>query len=397
MGTLFENNETRQAFANLSTGSESSPLHKKKQKALQQKEKTFMDEMTPSISEHGYNSVSKRSPVSTQRSIYEEKIDFSFPSLSHSSDTVDNPPLALSVTATTNFSTIIEEDEEMLAQSQRTNSLSDSFPREDIEGLHKYEYRKHFVSPEQAENDNRDEYAKYGYGEPSMAMMIDNEDDKEVEENSKYDCGETVIPSPSIAPYSSLNDGSRKAFCPERMPRRSSMKCTSSPRSDSIRSVSEEFEIFLPFQIDPVQRRRSIAFDNTVLIQTIEPVRSLVADSQSLWFQDIEYETIKMKTLSLLDRVDHASGFMDGKKYCTRGLEKFMAPEATEVKKHQAWDCVLNEQFLQRRDGEFDEDSIANIYKYSTKRSQKEASIRGSQDAQVAQTIHQTTFRSMPI
>jgi len=70
-----------------------------------------------------------------------------------------------------------------------------------------------------------------------------------------------------------------------------------------------------------------------------------------------------------------------------------MTPEATEVKKHQAWDSVLNEQFLQRKDGEYDEETLANIYKFSTKRSQSEASKRANQDAAAAEAYLKTKFR----
>jgi len=70
-----------------------------------------------------------------------------------------------------------------------------------------------------------------------------------------------------------------------------------------------------------------------------------------------------------------------------------MSPEATEVKKHQAWDSVFNEQFLQRKDGEFDDEDIANVYMYSTKRSKKEASQRASLDAEASEAYLKTTFR----
>jgi len=168
----------------------------------------------------------------------------------------------------------------------------------------------------------------------------------------------------------------------------------SSRRRASI-GVTSSIEVLLPGRRDPVKRRRSITFDNDVNVQKIEPVQFMAKDGpKELWFQENEYETIKIKTLALLDRVgDHnSSGVVNGKKYCTRGLEKFMTPEATEVKKHQAWDSVLNEQFLQRKDGEYDEETLANIYKYSTKRSQSEASKRANQDAAAAEAYLKTTF-----
>lgn len=346
--------------------------------------------MSPSISKHRFSSSPKRSTVSTRIIICKKEPDFQFPSLSPPSKTGDLPPLTSSVAAITNLN-IIEEDEDMLAESQHTEGVSRSFASEDGCG-------ENCVSLGKEENGHQEYDSKYGYGGPSAAMIIDNEDDKEIEDSAKYEYGDVSVPSLTTSSYSPSNENSRNVFCPERMPRRSSMKGSFSqslaPRRASI-CVSEHFEVFLPQQKLPVQRRRTITFDNRVNVQKVEPARLLAADPQSLWFQEIEYESMKMKTLAILDRVDHSSGVIDGKKYCTRGLEKFMAPDAIEIKKHQAWDCVLSEQFLQRNDGEFDEETLANIYRHSTKRSQNEASKRGSLDAKVAQAILKTTFRSL--
>merc|ERR1711865_310201 len=185
-----------------------------------------------------------------------------------------------------------------------------------------------------------------------------------------------------------------KDSSPSPSPPGSSSSRSSSP---SRRRRASADEVSLPGRPkhETVRRRRSITFDNDVDVQKIEPIKSLAGKdgSKSLWFQENEYESIKTKTLALLDRVDPTSGIIDGKKYCTRGLEKFMTPEATEVKKHQAWDSVLNEQFLQRKDGEYDEETLANIYMYSTKRSRKQAFQRASLDAVASEAYLKTTFR----
>ncbi len=217
-----------------------------------------------------------------------------------------------------------------------------------------------------------------------------------------YECDNVSSSTPFPTPQSSANDLKIKPFSPDRVPQRSAMKGSErilmispiSEREVSIRSHREKYEIVLPGRTNPIERERTIAFNDNIDIQCIEPVRLLSSGGpQSLWYQENEYETIKFKTLALLDRVDHSSGVVDGKKYCTRGLEKFMSPEATEVKKHQAWDSVLNEQFLQRKDGDFDEESLANIYMYSTKRSRLEANKRASLDAEASEAYLQTTFR----
>jgi hypothetical protein len=324
------------------------------------------------------------------------------------------------------------------------------------------------------EEQKQEEYDDYGYGdgfeeEASISMnddafiADDEEADEEVEDSAdKYGYGDCENSEPSISTrgveeeialidqlhssqYAPINEYSSSAFCPNRMPRRSSMKDSSpspspspSPGSSSrssspsrrrrasadedlllampsiishedvlampsissnttpTRITENHIEVSLPGRPkhETVRRRRSITFDNDVDVQKIEPIKSLAGKdgSKSLWFQENEYETIKTKTLALLDRVDPTSGIIDGKKYCTRGLEKFMTPEATEVKKHQAWDSVLNEQFLQRKDGEYDEETLANIYKCSTRRSSTEASKRAVEDAVAAEAYLKTTF-----
>uniref|UniRef100_A0A7S4AWS8 Uncharacterized protein n=1 Tax=Pseudo-nitzschia australis TaxID=44445 RepID=A0A7S4AWS8_9STRA len=337
--------------------------------------------MTPSLSKQRYSSCSspiRSSPVGTKRIICNQESDSLYSSLPPLSGTktVDCPPLTSSVAVITNFNIVVEEDEDMLAHSDHDEDVSSE--NDD----HSYEYVENCVSRKKEEHGLQEEYAKYGHGETSMAMIIDDEDYEEIKDGIQHEYGDASVPSLTAASFSPNSKHSRKAFCPKRMPQRSSMKGV----------PSEQFDAFSLGQHNPVQVRRSITFDNRINIQKVEPARLLAADPQSLWFQATEYETIKMKTLALLDRVDQSSGMADGKKYCMRGLEAFMTPERGEVKKHQAWDCVFNEQFLQRQEGELDEESLASIYKYSTKRSQKEASKRGSLDAKMAQAILKTIF-----
>ena len=255
---------------------------------------------------------------------------------------------------------------------------------------------KFMTSPQVAQNQVQQDTSVCKYDNTLAPMIIDTGDDigiggcpADYEECDDF-ASEDFVPQ-ELSPN---QEQMIKAFCPNRMPERSSMTSPLSERRGSIQTEGETFEILLPGQCNPVERRRSITFDDNVNIESIEPIRLLSpGGAQSLWYQENEYETIKLKTLALLDRVDHASGVVDGKKYCTRGLEKFMSPEATEVKKHQAWDAVLNEQFLQRKDGEFDEETLANIYKFSTQRSRKEASRRASRDAEASEAYLKIKFQ----
>ena len=149
----------------------------------------------------------------------------------------------------------------------------------------------------------------------------------------------------------------------------------------------------LPGNQEPVRRRRSIQFNKEVKVKKVEPVRSLTPDPEALWFQDDEYDVIKEKTVAIIHRASINGEKENGRKLCTRGLEKWMTPERTEVKKRQAWDNVLNEQYLQQQDGEYDEEQLAMMYKYSTARSQVEASKRALQDEKEIESYLASTRR----
>jgi len=245
-------------------------------------------------------------------------------------------------------------------------------------------------SPNQADSEyygygdaSPDDRAKYGYVEAAP------------DDIAKYGYGDAA--PDDIAKYG-YGDASPDEAAPAgaRMPRRSSMKGSSSSSARRRASLGacagETMEVYLPGKREPVKRRRSITFKEQVKVQPMEPAKSLAENPESLWFQEDEYEKIKMKTVALIHKVAE-DGTLDGKKYCTRGLEKWMTPEATQVKKRQAWDNVLNEQYLQRQEGAFNDEQLALMYKHSTARSQMEASKRASKDAQEVEGYLKSTRR----
>ena len=214
------------------------------------------------------------------------------------------------------------------------------------------------------------------------------------------------------------------AFDPSRMPRRSSLKGSSGSSPPRRRnSITTRIEVSLPGNGgQKTTRRRSISFNEKTRVRQVEPTKNLAHDPEKLWFQDHEYDEIRGNIMAQVQAQaminEHASttkkkksrlGFKrwsknKGKessssssrkphsddedkepKTTIRGLEKLLTPDEMVVKKAQATDCVLNEQFLQRRMGEFDDESIAVIYKYSTKRSSIEAAERAMRDAEEAE------------
>jgi hypothetical protein len=240
----------------------------------------------------------------------------------------------------------------------------------------------------------------------------------------------------------------KPAFDPRRVPRRSSLKSNGSfsssspggdnrPRRRASISTTEMMEVDLPGKGGRVVRRRSITFNTQTRVRQVEPTKSLARHPDQLWFQDHEYDEIrnnimaqvtaqgllnaassikdKRKNKKVVDRsVDddddksrvgfkrwssnkkkqqqQAAGqpHQDNVKEQTptstmRGLEKLLSPDEMTVKKAQAMDCVLNEQYLQRRGGDFNDEHIALIYKYSTMRSSVEATERAQLDSQEAE------------
>lgn len=195
-------------------------------------------------------------------------------------------------------------------------------------------------------------------------------------------------------------------FDPNRMPKKSSMKQKDSSSSKGISSSSSNnndrrkrrggtIKVYLPGKREPVRRQRSVQFDEEVVVREIQSAISLAKDNNlyALWYQGDENADIKHNIHKLLCRVNHEGvSNTNGRKYCMRGLERYMSPEESRVKRQQAEDAVFKEQFLQRKDGEFDDEQIADIYRQSTRRSQRQASRQGSEDALIAQSILETSF-----
>jgi hypothetical protein len=244
--------------------------------------------------------------------------------------------------------------------------------------------------------------AKYGYDDaiPDSAIEVDDV------MKCKYGYGVVTpdySPGPGRRPRSSSPRGT--------VTRRSSMKGSISSAGTFRRRASigqtgggGEFEVVLPGHSQPVRRRRSITFNEGVMVCEVLPTKSLTDRPESLWLQDEEFDTIKQQISSVIqdkirydethDDSDSCLGsFDDEDDCCTRGLERMLQPKRTKVKKFQALDTVMNEQYLQRQDGEFDDESLAIMYRHATRRSQREAEERASKDAEEIEAYLSATRR----
>lgn len=116
------------------------------------------------------------------------------------------------------------------------------------------------------------------------------------------------------APY---NPTPAQSFsCHTRMERRSSCDSTVS-LSDSFNSVSSV---------------RSCSFREEPEIRHVQSATSMIDNPSDLWFQKEDFENFREKTRRILSNVDSNGRGKNGKKYCTRGLEKYMA--ATSIKRN---------------------------------------------------------------
>ncbi len=170
-------------------------------------------------------------------------------------------------------------------------------------------------------------------------------------------------------------------------PRRSSMKQVGGTSSrESMITCKGEIEVFLPPSKkgegrQKITRRTSLTFNEETTITPIEPAKNLARSPEDLWFQDHEMQQIRRKVSALVSRTEDGLTPHNGKRYCMRGLERLMEPQVVAVKRSQAWDTVFKEQYLQQCEGIFEEDHLANLYKFSTLRSKKDATARASEDA----------------
>merc|ERR1712232_710351 len=211
------------------------------------------------------------------------------------------------------------------------------------------------------------------------------------------------------------DDDENLPFHPRRMPRRSSLKGSCPQRAARRRasigtcampaerrmSIEEEIavgaikpsqilEVNLPGRRESIKRRRSIQFDKDVNVRNIQPTSKVKgAVKKELWFQDEEYDTIKNKTRALLQKVD-SNGKVNGKKYCTRGLENYMeCPKKRDSEIYQAWDSVLMEQEMQRKLNIYDDETLGSFYKQTSNKSVLEATNRATQDAELVASFYQ--------
>lgn len=156
------------------------------------------------------------------------------------------------------------------------------------------------------------------------------------------------------------------------------------------RRLGSFYSVHLPGRLETVKRQRTIRFNEQVYVRQFRSSLSLAKyDLRVLWWQDDEHALIKDNLQRLVSRVDqHGVARTSGKKYCTRGLERFIDPDTDyDEERLAAEEAVLHEQSMQGNSRTFDDLSIAAVYVRATKTCLRHALRKGYEDAMVAASI----------
>mmetsp|Transcript_2509 Transcript_2509/g.4235 ORF Transcript_2509/g.4235 Transcript_2509/m.4235 type:complete len:201 (+) Transcript_2509:205-807(+) len=149
-------------------------------------------------------------------------------------------------------------------------------------------------------------------------------------------------------------------------------------------TLSKGIFVLLPEHIRRSRDRRCVTFRERVAVQFVRPAATLVQDNNKalLWYQQEEYQVIRDKSVALIAHVERSGliqhNYANGakKKYCTRGLEKWMSSSTTALPsiRTQAIRTVLNKQYVSN-DAE-----LASLYKLASIQCIMEAQTRAKQD-----------------
>lgn len=164
------------------------------------------------------------------------------------------------------------------------------------------------------------------------------------------------------APYNS--PAGISVSCHTRLQRRDSCGSTAS-LSDSFNSVCSV---------------KSCSFREEPEIRHVQSATDMVDDPSDLWFQKQDFENFREKTRRIISNVDEHGRGKNGKKYCTRGLEKYMA--AASIKRKNIRKNIL----LALEDG--NSDSLKGYSESCV----SEAQRLGATDAKAANTYCKRMF-----
>ena len=146
-------------------------------------------------------------------------------------------------------------------------------------------------------------------------------------------------------------------------------------------------------------KAKSVSFHNDVLIYPCRPALSMVKDRDPtlLWYSSEETEEIRQKTALLVRYVQQHQDdnkLDNGKRLCTRGLEKMLNPYYHYGQRQLARHIVFHEQKMQGG-YIYDDEVLSRAYSSVSEQSQRDANERGAADAKIAAVYLRKTRRDM--
>jgi len=278
---------------------------------------------------------------------------------------------------------------QMDLQKERSNTNHEMNDGKDNNNNQEYRYRIPDYTYDNG-NTNTSTSCKetdYGYGEASPDTRSQQNWNQQhqynnIDDDLSYEIGYTRARATTrtAPPLSSSSD--------HKISRRSSLKNKGTPRRASI-GYKGEMTLVLPNGKEK-KRRTSIGFVDDAKNQTkeVRPIYKMVDNNNRLWFQAEEYLHIKkeiyrvMKQSQLQPQSENTN--------CTRGLENYNNSYAINARKI-ASSQVLEEYMLQKARGEYDDETIRQMYTFHTIDCQVEALERGQNDAKSIQTYMKVT------
>jgi hypothetical protein len=182
-------------------------------------------------------------------------------------------------------------------------------------------------------------------------------------------------------------------------PRRSSLKCKSSPsslESEHVRTPRRaSIQVGGDFHTNCEFRRASIEFAETEEVEIIEPIKQLLLahdpDHSNYWYNNNEINEMRRENRMLVKQ--DVLGVLSPRE-CLRGLESNFTPGSRIEKQKKVWNAVLALQHLQQQTGRKDAEYIRRLSMFYTREAMETASQRGVEDAEEIRNYLSETQRS---
>ena len=142
--------------------------------------------------------------------------------------------------------------------------------------------------------------------------------------------------------------------------------------------------------------KKQVTFANSCTVRpTICRKNYSEQEKGNAWYSNQEFKTIQSKSLKLVQLLDENGGVLQGRRYCTRGLEGFTrdGQESKKMNRATASMVVLDEQENQLYEkGKVDYDVIASVYEAAASSSRMRAQVVAMRDFKIAMACYEESL-----